>query len=220
MMDSDDGEPESPDDVIAELSTSGAASPAGGRGPQPAEAAGSGGHKPVVHPVVSRRASIAIMDDLEALMESSDDEEAVEKVKFTGLTQDSQLDPAAVGLKIPIRPLELTQILGQPCEFQVERAPSARESAGVSTLNESDEPEAPESSALLSVRSWDQVAVQAWLRSSAFQFGPRRFKQLAAAFAEHEAGMLTQGGQGGRPVPLASRFQRIPTHFPSDLHGI
>jgi hypothetical protein len=32
------------------------------------------------------------------------------KVKFTGLTQNSQVDPAA---------LELTQILGQPCKFQV-----------------------------------------------------------------------------------------------------
>ena len=40
------------------------------------------------------------------------------KVQFTGLTQNSQVD-TAVCLKIPIRPLELTQILGQPCEFQV-----------------------------------------------------------------------------------------------------
>ena len=40
------------------------------------------------------------------------------KVKFTGLTQNSQVDPA-VCLKIPITALELTQVLGQPCEFQV-----------------------------------------------------------------------------------------------------
>jgi hypothetical protein len=40
------------------------------------------------------------------------------KVKFTGLTQNSQVDPA-VCMKIPVRALELTQILGQPCEFQV-----------------------------------------------------------------------------------------------------
>jgi hypothetical protein len=34
-------------------------------------------------------------------------------------------------------------------------------------------------------------------------------------------GMLTaQGGQGGRPAPLASRLHRIPTHFPLNLHGI
>ena len=42
------------------------------------------------------------------------------KVKFTGLTQNSQVDPA-VGLKIPIRAFELTQILGQilgqSCQF-------------------------------------------------------------------------------------------------------
>ena len=40
------------------------------------------------------------------------------KVKFTGLTQNSQVDPEFL-LKTPIRALELTQILGQPCEFQV-----------------------------------------------------------------------------------------------------
>jgi hypothetical protein len=39
-------------------------------------------------------------------------------VKLTGLSQNLQVDPA-VCLKIPIRALELTQILGQPCEFQV-----------------------------------------------------------------------------------------------------
>jgi hypothetical protein len=33
-------------------------------------------------------------------------------------------------------------------------------------------------------------------------------------------GMLTQGGQGGRPAPLASRLYRIPTRFLSNLHGI
>ena len=42
-----------------------------------------------------------------------------EKVQFTGLTQNSQVDPA-VWLKTPISALELTQILGQPCAFQVE----------------------------------------------------------------------------------------------------
>ena len=31
--------------------------------------------------------------------------------------------------------------------------------------------------------------------------------------------MLTQGGQGGRPAPLASRLHRIPTHFLLNLHG-
>jgi hypothetical protein len=43
------------------------------------------------------------------------------KVKFTlyrGLTQNLQVDPA-VSLKIPLRTLEVTQILGQLCEFQV-----------------------------------------------------------------------------------------------------
>jgi hypothetical protein len=34
-------------------------------------------------------------------------------------------------------------------------------------------------------------------------------------------GMLTQGGQqGGRPVPLASRFHRTPAHFLLKMHGI
>ena len=42
---------------------------------------------------------------------------AAGKVKSTGLTQNSQVDPA-VWLKIPIRAVGLTQILGQPCEFQ------------------------------------------------------------------------------------------------------
>jgi hypothetical protein len=39
-------------------------------------------------------------------------------LEFTGLTQNSQVGPA-VWLKIPVRALELTQILGQPCTFQV-----------------------------------------------------------------------------------------------------
>ena len=33
-------------------------------------------------------------------------------------------------------------------------------------------------------------------------------------------GMLTQGGQGGRPAPLTSRLYRSPTHFLLNLHGI
>jgi hypothetical protein len=41
---------------------------------------------------------------------------AARKVKFTGLTQNSQVDPE-ICLKILIKALELTQILGQPCEF-------------------------------------------------------------------------------------------------------
>jgi hypothetical protein len=36
----------------------------------------------------------------------------------------------------------------------------------------------------------------------------------------NEAGVLTQGGQGGRPAPLASRLHTIPTHFLPNLHGI
>jgi hypothetical protein len=40
------------------------------------------------------------------------------KVNSTGLTQHSQVDPAVL-LQIPIRALELAQILGQPCGFQV-----------------------------------------------------------------------------------------------------
>ena len=38
--------------------------------------------------------------------------------------------------------------------------------------------------------------------------------------AGHSAGMLTQGGQGGRPAPLASQLQRTTTHFLLNLHGI
>ena len=34
------------------------------------------------------------------------------------------------------------------------------------------------------------------------------------------AGLLTQGGQGGRAAPLAWRSHRIPTHFPLSLHAI
>ena len=34
------------------------------------------------------------------------------------------------------------------------------------------------------------------------------------------AGLITQGGQGGHPAPLASRLYRIPTHFLLSLHGI
>jgi hypothetical protein len=33
-------------------------------------------------------------------------------------------------------------------------------------------------------------------------------------------GMLTQGGQGGRLAPLASRVHKIPTRFLLSLHGI
>ena len=36
----------------------------------------------------------------------------------------------------------------------------------------------------------------------------------------HAPGMLTQGAQGGRPAPSASRMHRIPTHFPLNFHGI
>jgi hypothetical protein len=32
--------------------------------------------------------------------------------------------------------------------------------------------------------------------------------------------MLTQGGQGGRPAPLAPRLYRVPTHFRLNLYGI
>ena len=32
--------------------------------------------------------------------------------------------------------------------------------------------------------------------------------------------LLTQGGQGGPPGPLASRLHRAPTHFPLNLRGI
>jgi hypothetical protein len=35
-----------------------------------------------------------------------------------------------------------------------------------------------------------------------------------------EPGMLTQGGQGGRPALLAARFHRIPSCFPLNLHAI
>jgi hypothetical protein len=48
---------------------------------------------------------------------------------------------------------------------------------------------------------------------------------LGGAWAAHPVlwshpGLLTQGGQGGRPAPLASRLHRIPTHFLLNLHGI
>jgi hypothetical protein len=44
---------------------------------------------------------------------------ATPKVKFKGLIQNSLVYPAFLTKKIPIRALELTQILGRPCEFQV-----------------------------------------------------------------------------------------------------
>jgi hypothetical protein len=50
---------------------------------------------------------------------------ATTKVELTGVTQNSQVDPA-VWLKIHIRALELTQILGQPCEFQVAASASSQ----------------------------------------------------------------------------------------------
>jgi hypothetical protein len=43
---------------------------------------------------------------------------------------------------------------------------------------------------------------------------------LNSGMIEYDAGMLTQGGQGGRPAPLASRFHSISIHFPLNLHGI
>jgi hypothetical protein len=42
-----------------------------------------------------------------------------DRVRFTGLAQNSQVGPAVL-LKVPMRALDLTQILGQPCEFQVD----------------------------------------------------------------------------------------------------
>ena len=38
--------------------------------------------------------------------------------------------------------------------------------------------------------------------------------------AESGSGMPTQGCQGGRAAPLASRLHRIPTHFSLNLYGI
>ena len=35
-----------------------------------------------------------------------------------------------------------------------------------------------------------------------------------------QPGMLTQGGQGGRPAPSAPRLHRIPAHFLLNLHGV
>jgi hypothetical protein len=34
-----------------------------------------------------------------------------------------------------------------------------------------------------------------------------------------QTGLLTQGGQGGRPAAVAARLHRIRTHFLLDLHG-
>jgi hypothetical protein len=34
------------------------------------------------------------------------------------------------------------------------------------------------------------------------------------------AGVLTQGGQGRRPAPLAFRLHSIPTHFLLNVHGV
>jgi hypothetical protein len=51
------------------------------------------------------------------------------------------------------------------------------------------------------------------------------FRELST-FCDHcasnelGAGMLTQGGQGGRPASLDSRLYRIPTHILLNLHGI
>jgi hypothetical protein len=44
--------------------------------------------------------------------------------------------------------------------------------------------------------------------------------RIRVLFDQYDPGMLTQGGQGGRPAPLASRLHSIPTHFPLILHGI
>jgi hypothetical protein len=55
-------------------------------------------------------------------------EAVAEKVTFTGLAQNSHVDPV-VCLNIPIRALQLAQILGQPCEIQVEAAAAAAAAA-------------------------------------------------------------------------------------------
>ena len=39
-------------------------------------------------------------------------------------------------------------------------------------------------------------------------------------YTVYNAWMLTQGGEGGRPAPLASRLHSNPTHFPLNLHRI
>jgi hypothetical protein len=44
--------------------------------------------------------------------------------------------------------------------------------------------------------------------------------QLEELLAKYKAGLLTQGGQGGRPAPLPCRFLRIPTRFLLNLHEI
>jgi hypothetical protein len=47
------------------------------------------------------------------------------------------------------------------------------------------------------------------------------FDATALALAGGRQGCyLGRGDRGGRSAPLASRFHRIPTHFPLHLHGI
>jgi hypothetical protein len=64
----------------------------------------------------------------------------------------------------------------------------------------------------------DQAAAEFSRR--AFLFGQLSGILDPLEYHEHYAGMLTQGGQGGRPAPLASRLHRIPTHSLLNLHGI
>jgi hypothetical protein len=72
----------------------------------------------------------------------------------------------------------------------------------------------PEPEALAPMERFDEAAVQRWLGTvpglAAAQLAAAREEM---AEDEYEAGVLTQGGQGGRPAPLASRLHRIPTHF-------
>ena len=79
----------------------------------------------------------------------------------------------------------------------------------------------PEPEALVPMERFDEAAVQRWLGTvpglAAAQLAAAR-KEMAED--EYEAGVLTQGGQGGRPAPLTSRLHWIPTHFLLNLHGI
>ena len=71
------------------------------------------------------------------------------------------------------------------------------------------------------------AAKPAWsVGAGLFAYHGMAFGHLAGELIERVSGerlvpgMLTQGGQGGRPAPLASRFLWVPTHFPLDLYGI
>ena len=100
----------------------------------------------------------------------------------------------------------MTQILGQPCGFQVAAAAELAASNG------------GEASKRASAAGAAGAADACHLRAATTPGLPADATVRAAVARGRDAD--PGRGQGGRPAPFASRLHRIPTRFQLNLHGV